>query len=266
MAAPKHRDDLLAAVERSPQAFTVHDRDGWVGVFTGDARVEDPVGSQPHVGHDQIYRFYDTFIGPREIKFHRDVDIVIGQTVLRDLELEVAMGPGVTMFVPAFLRYDLREVNGDWQVARLRAYWELPAMILQFLRSGTGAAVPALRLSRGLLGNQGLRGTTGFMAGFRRVGARHKKLVESFLTAIARGDKSTAVRTLAPGATITLADDDPLDITELVEQLDGATWTKVIGAGTTVTAAVNTKHGRGILFADVAWRGNAITRIRYFPG
>jgi hypothetical protein len=266
MAAPKHRDDLLAAVERSPQAFTVHDRDAWVGVFTGDARVEDPVGSQPHIGYDQIYRFYDTFIGPREIKFHRDVDIVNGQTVLRDLELEVAMGPGVTMFVPAFLRYDLREVNGDWQVARLRAYWELPAMILQFLRSGTGAVVPALKLSRGLLGNQGLRGTAGFMAGFRRVGARHKKLVETFLAAVARGDKSAALRTLSPGATITLAYDDPLDIAELAEQLQGATWTKVIGAGATVTAAVNTKHGRGILFAEVAWRGNAINQIRYFAG
>ena len=54
--APAQREDLLAAVERSPQAVTVHDRDSWVGVFTTDARVEDPVGSQPHVGYEQIYR------------------------------------------------------------------------------------------------------------------------------------------------------------------------------------------------------------------
>jgi SnoaL-like domain len=265
MASPKNRDDLLAAVERSPQAFTVHDRDAWVAVFTADARVEDPVGSQAHVGYDQIYRFYDTFIGPREIKFHRDLDIVSGQTVLRDLELEVAMGPGVTMFVPAFLRYDLREVNGEWQVARLRAYWELPAMILQFLRSGRRATAPALKLSRGLVGNQGLLGTAGFMAGFRRVGVRHKKLAETFLRVVARGDRSAALPALSAAATITLGDKDPLDIAELIEQLDGATWTKVIGAGATVTAALNTKHGRGILFADVAWRGNAINRIQYFP-
>jgi hypothetical protein len=265
MAPPKNRDDLLAAVERSPRAFTVHDRDGWVAVFTADARVEDPVGSQPHVGYDQIYRFYDTFIGPREIKFHRDLDIVTGQTVLRDLELEVAMGPGVTTFVPAFLRYDLREVDGEWKVARLRAYWELPAMILQFLRTGTRAMVPALKLSRGLLGNQGLRGTAGFMAGFRRAGARHKKLVERFLDAVARGDRSAAIGTLSPSATITLGDNDTLDLGELVEQLNGARWIKVIGAGPTVTAALNTNHGRGIVFADTAWRGNAINQIRYFP-
>lgn len=266
MASPKkNRDDLLAAVERSPQAFTVHDRDGWVGVFTEDARVEDPVGSQPHVGYDQIYRFYDTFIGPRDIKFHRDLDIVTGQTVLRDLELEVAMGSGVTMFVPAFLRYDLRDVNGEWKVARLRAYWELPGMMLQFLRSGPRALSPALKLSRGLLGNQGLRGTAGFMTGFRRAGARHKKLVETFLGAVARGEKSAALRTLSSTATITLGDNDPFDIDELVEQLHGAKWTKINGAGVTVTVGLNSSHGRGIMFADMPRRGNTINQIRYFP-
>ena len=135
MVVPLDREHLLAAVERSPQAAAAHDRAGWVGVFTADGRIEDPVGSRPHVGHAQIGRFYDTFIGPRDIKFHRDLDIVFGAVVLRDLELEVAMGPSVTMFIPAFVRYDLREANGEWQIAQLRAYWELPAMMLQFLRT-----------------------------------------------------------------------------------------------------------------------------------
>src|ERR1700758_5717735 len=192
MVVPVDRERLLAAVERSPQAFTVHDRDGWVGVFTVDARVEDPVGSQPHVGYEQIYRFYDTFIGPRDIKFHRDLDIVFGTVVLRDLELEVSMGSAVAMYIPAFLRYDLREANGHWQIAELRAYWELPAMMLQFLRNGSRAASPALQLARCLLANQGLRGTAGFMTAFRRVGARHKKLVETFLGAVAGKDQTTA--------------------------------------------------------------------------
>jgi hypothetical protein len=264
MASPQ-REDLLAAVERSPQAFTVHDRDGWVGVFTTDARVEDPVGSQPHVGYEQIYRFYDTFIGPRDIKFHRDLDIVFGTVVLRDLELEVSMGSAVTMYIPAFLRYDLREANGHWRIAELRAYWELPAMMLQFLRTGSRAASPALQLSRGLLANQGLGGTAGFMAGFRRVGARHKQLVETFLGAVAGKDQTAALNALSPDAPITLGDKDPLDIAELVEQLNGSSWTKVISAGRTVAVSLNSGHGRGIMFADVAWRGHAINQIRYFP-
>lgn len=254
-----NRDDLLATVELSPAAVSVHDRDAWVRVFTADGRVEDPVGSSPHIGHDQIYRFYDTFIGPRDIKFHRDLDIVNGQSVLRDLELEVGMGSGVTMFIPAFLRYDLREVSGEWNVARLRAYWELPAMMLQFMKTGSRALTPGVGLARGLLGNQGARGTVGFMTGFRRAGARHKRLVESFLRAVMRGD------TVSSTARITLADDDRLDAAELREQLSGASWTKVIGAGSTVAVSVASERGRGILFADVNWRGNEIVAIRYFP-
>jgi Nuclear transport factor 2 (NTF2) domain len=265
MVVPLDRAHLIAAVERSPQAFTVHDRDGWVGAFTADARVEDPVGSRPHVGYEQIYLFYDTFIGPRDIKFHRNLDIVFGTVVLRDLELEVAMGSSVTMYVPAFLRYDLREANGEWRIAVLRAYWELPEMMMQFLRTGSGAMSPGLQLSRNLLSNQGLKGAAGFMTGFRRVGARHKELVGKFLRAVTRGDKFAAAHALSSTGAITLGDNDPLELAELVAQLNGASWGKTIGAGPTVAVSLNSAHGCGIMFADVAWRGNAINRIRYFP-
>jgi hypothetical protein len=270
---PVDRAALLAAVERSPEAAAARDRAGWVGLFTADGRIEDPVGSRPHVGHAQIGRFYDTFIGPRDITFHRDLDIVCGPVVLRDLELEVAMGAAVTMHIPALLRYDLkedlqkehREANGQWQIAQLRAYWELPAMMRQFLRSGPQALSPALRLSRGLLGNQGLRGTAGFATGFRRVGTRQKRLVQIFLSALVRDDVPGVLGALSPTAAITLGDDDPLGLAELGARLDGAAATKMNGAGSTVAVSLTSGHGRAILFADVAWRRNAITRIRYFP-
>jgi hypothetical protein len=63
-----------------------------------------------------------------------------------------------------------------------------------------------------------------------------------------------------------LGDNDPLDLAEFVEQLNKAGWTKMNGAGPTVAVSLNSGHGRGIMFADVAWRGNAINQIRYFPG
>jgi hypothetical protein len=140
---------LLAAVERSPEAAAAHDRAGWVGLFTVDGRIEDPVGSRPHVGQAQIGRFYDTFIGPRDIAFDRDLDVVHGSAVVRDLDLEVVMGSAVTMMIPAFLRYDLREVNGEWKIATLRAYWELPSMMLQFLRNGASACRPPSNCRKG---------------------------------------------------------------------------------------------------------------------
>lgn len=259
-----HQSDLLAVVERSPQAAAAHDRTAWVGLFSADGRVEDPVGSHPHVGPAEISRFYDTFIGPRDITFHRDLDIVGDAIVVRDLELEVAMGPKVTMHIPAFLRYDLTEVHGEWKVAALRAYWDLPAMMGQFLRNGLSAIPATLQLSKALLGNQGLSGTMGFAAGFRRVRSRHTALLRHFLSAVTSGDYAAASRALAAGARVTLGEAETLSVARLGEHLDGAGWSKMIGAGYTVAVAIDAGGGRGVLFADLTRRGDAITRIRYF--
>ena len=38
------RADMLATAERSPAAAGARDRKAWVGLFTSDGRVEDPVG------------------------------------------------------------------------------------------------------------------------------------------------------------------------------------------------------------------------------
>jgi hypothetical protein len=261
--------DLLAVVEQSPRAAAAHDRSGWVGLFTGDGRIEDPVGSRPHIGPAQIGRFYDTFIGPRDITFHRTLDIVRGPVVVRDLDLEVAMGTmgsTVTMRIPAFLRYDLRETDGEWKFARLRAYWDLPAMMWEFLRNGPPALPAGVALARALLRNQRLAGVGGFAAGFRRPGARDKKLVETFVSALARRDTPTAMRSLLPGATMTYGDERATDVAELSEHLDGARSTKVVGAGSTVAVSISSEQRRGVLFAHLARRGNRITGIRYFPG
>jgi hypothetical protein len=256
---------LLAAVERSPRAAAEHDRAGWVGLFAADGYVEDPVGSRPHTGPADIGRFYDTFIGPRAISFHRDVDVVRGSSVVRDLDLEVAMGSAVTMTIPAFLRYDLREVDGEWKIAVLKAYWELPAMMWAFVRNGVSAVPPSLQLSRGLMRNQGLRGTAGFAAGFRRVGARHKARVATFVNAIGTGDRFAAHQTLSAGATITFGDGDTAGVGELAERCAGANTSKVIAAGCTVAASITSRQGRAVLFADMTRRGTGIQAIRYFP-
>src|SRR6185369_1775072 len=121
---PVTRAELLAAVERSPAAAHAHDRAGWIALFTDDACVEYPVGSTPHCGRRGIERYYDTFIGPRDVTFHPDVDVVAAPTVIRDLELEVTMPPGLVLRIPAYLRYDLRPERGELKITRLQAYWE----------------------------------------------------------------------------------------------------------------------------------------------
>jgi len=257
--------ELLAAVERSPEAAAAHDRQAWVRLFAHDGAVEDPVGSRPHTGPAEIGRFYDTFIGPRDIVFHRDVDVTRGTSVIRDLTLEVAMGPAVTMMIPAVLRYDLRQADDEWKIAALRAYWELPAMMLQFLGNGVSALPAGIQLSRGLIRNQRLRGTAGFVAAFRRVGARQKTLVDRFVNAVGRGDRFGALRALSADATITFGDDEPADVAELTARCPGATTTKLIAAGRTVAASVTSESHRGLVFAETARRGGGIARVRYFP-
>jgi hypothetical protein len=201
------RADMLATAERSLEAAGAHDRDGWVGLYTANGSVEDPVGSQPHVGTAAIARFYDTFIGPRDIACHPDVDIVAGTTVIRDLELAVTMASTLTMRIPAYLRYDLESHDGELNVAALQAFWELPAMAGQFLRSGVRALPAGAGLAKTLLTNQGLAGTLGFLGGFSGIGSGGKGHFARFLDDACGGDEVGMRRRLAGQADITRGDD-----------------------------------------------------------
>ena len=255
--------ELVAVVERSPAASAIHDRAAWVGLFTADGRVEDPYGSRPHVGHEQIGRFYDTFISPRQIIFHRDFDVVVGATVVRDLMLEIVMAAGVAQDVPMHLRYDLRESDGEWAVERLCAHWELPVMAVQMVGQGVKSLPPAGRLGASLIRNQGLGGTAGFLSGFRRAGKRHKQRAENLMNAAVAGDQM-AVRRAVRGAAVSLGEDTPLAIGDLVDRLRGGRWSKLIAAGDTVSASVITPSGRGVIFCEIPTATGGIKRIRYF--
>lgn len=256
------RADLLAIVERSPAAVGAHDRAAWVGLFTANGVVEDPVGSRPHRGTTDLTRFYDTFIGPRDITFHRDTDLIVGSTVVRDLELEVRMSDAVVMRIPAFLRYD---VDADAQlITRLQAYWELPAMVAQFARVGFDAAPVGLALGRSLLRNQGVSGTFGFASGFAGAGRRGRRHLTDLLRAASVGDEVSVRRAVSDTSLVTLGDDIRLGSSELAARLRGARWPKVIAAGDTVVAALERDGLRSVLIADLRRRPTALSRLRLF--
>ena len=272
------RAELLTAVERSPQAAAAHDRAAWVGLFADGARIEDPVGSRPHRGAAEIAEFYDTFIGPRVITFHRDVDIVAGSTVIRDLELEVTMGsagpdagtPGVTMRIPAYLRYALqgtREPSGTGpRITELQAYWELPAMVLQFLRNGTRAVPVGLQLAGDLLRNQGPVGAVGFASGFRGVGARPRSHARRrfirLLDDLCAGDEVSVRRTLRRDARVLSGEATPLGASKLTALTAGGSWRKVIVSGASAVAGIDVGSRRAVLIAELTPSG--IRRVRYF--
>lgn len=258
------RADVLAAVERSPRAAAAHDRAGWVELFTPYGHVVDPVGSRPHRGRAQIRRFYDTFIGPRQITFHRDADVVVGSTVIRDLELEVAMGSTLTLRIPAYLRYDVQQVGGEPRIAALYAFWELPTMVGQFLQAGVRSAPAGARLTAGLLRNQGVFGTAGFLRGLRTVHTSGKRSFAQFLDDACAGDEVAVRRRLADGALITRGDDDRIRAADLLTRLAGTRWRKIVGAGNTLVASADHAGGRDVIVAEVRSKPFTVSRVRYF--
>ncbi len=261
------RSAVLATVERSPAAAGAHDRTGWVGLFTDTGIVEDPVGSRPHAGRAEIERFYDTFIAPRDITFHRDIDIVRGRTMLRDLVLEVTMGPAVTMRIPAILRYDLEPggpADADLRISRLRAYWELPAMAWQFARNGPAAVPASVQLARAMLANQGPAGAVGFMSGLVGVGSRGKRCVAQLVDDACAGDEVSVRRLLGSGVEVTAGDRDRLRTADLVESLAGARRRTTIVAGRHVAVSVTGPGGDAVLIVEVGVRPTRVRRVRVF--
>jgi hypothetical protein len=242
------RDRMLALVERSPAAAGAHDRDGWAGLFVDGGIVNDPFGSRPHVGGAEIRRFYDTFIGPRNITFHRGADFVGERTVIRDLELEVEMSPKVTLRVPVFIRYDLYDCGDDLHIARLAAYWELPGMITQFARCGVPAVPVGAKLSGALLRNQGIGGAIGFAKGFRRVGAAAKATVARFLDAASHGDVSGARACLDPNAPVVVLGGAAAGVDHVIGQLTGVRSHKHLASGNTVAVALIIGDRKGVGF------------------
>lgn len=256
-------------MERSPAAAAAHDRSGWVGLFTPDGRIEDPVGSRPHSGRAEIEQFYDTFIGPRTITFHRDIDIVRGHTVLRDLVLEVGMGSPtgfgmVVMRIPAVLRYDVTDVGDGLAIDRLQAFWELPAMAWQFTRNGPAAVPAAVQLTRALLVNQGPAGVFGFASGLGGVGGRGKRLIGQLIDDATAGDEMTVKRRLGPDAEITAGDAERLRPSELVAALAGMHRQTLLTAGRHVAVSLTGAAGPAVLIADVGVRPTRIRRVRLF--
>ncbi|NKY88577.1 nuclear transport factor 2 family protein [Nocardia veterana] len=254
--------ELLAAVERSPRAVAVHDRAAWVGLFASDGRVEDPVGSRPHIGRAAIERFYDTFIGPNDIAFRVDHDVVCGATVYRDLSIETTMSTGVTLRVPMHLRYDLAESGGEWTIARLYAHWELPVMVAQLLAAGGRGVGAAVKLAPQLLGNQGPAGALGFARGFIRVGAAGKRAATGLLAAAARGDVAGVRAALSPDAVVEWPVGSGIGHAEFVKRVRGLEFDKPIAAGRFVTVSVRTPAERGI--AELEFAGRRVVALRGF--
>lgn len=255
---------LISAVEGSPAAVAAHDRDRWLDLFSATAEVADPVGSAPSRGREQLTAFYQTFIAPNDISFAVDHDTVAGHTVFRDLTLTTAMDGAVDLHVPMHLRYDLVEEGGEWKIDLLHAHWELPAMVTQLMGTGPRGWWAGTKLGRALLTNQGVRGTIGYLGALRRAGAAGKRAVEGLLGALAAGDGQRAGWFLEAGMPVEFPGAASRSLAEVAALGDTLRFSKLISAGSTVTATIELDGRHGVALADFGRDRKRVSRLRLF--
>ena len=119
------RDASLASM----QAVEAGDREAWLGLFAPDAVVEDPIGASPmdpegkgHRGPEAIAAFYDSVIGPNEVRFRIERSHAAGNEVANVGTITSTMGDGTVVHTDLVITY---RVGDDGKVLALRAYWEL---------------------------------------------------------------------------------------------------------------------------------------------
>lgn len=257
------REQLIAAVARSPKLVGAHDRAGWVGLFARDGQINDPIGSKPHHGRQEIENFYDTFIAPNQLSFNVSNDVVCGMSVMRDLDILSVMASGVRITVPMHLRYDLVAEDGALKIRRLYAHWELGEMLKQQMGSLNGV-LTSFQLTPRLLRYQGMAGVLGFMRGLTGNGRAGKATATRFLEALAAGDATAAAALLAPDCAVEVPFGTTVGVRELAAGSRGLTWQKLIGAGDYASATVQMGPRRGVAVCHFPESASSIASVRLF--
>ncbi len=225
-------------VEKSPVAVAAHDKQAWLSLFAHYSLVEDPVGSRPCVSRPgdparggPLSNFYDAFIAPNDIRFRVERDIVCGNRVWRDLDMEITLGSGAVVCTPMHLLYELVDEQGQLKVFRLAAHWEFVATAKQ-QSGGLGAFLPIVR-------QLGLMGTVGYLRALRSVGERGKQRVSEFSGAVAAHDSETISQMFSADQPLIklAATGDRVSISEFLLSTSSLSFTKMLAAGPFVTAS-----------------------------
>lgn len=116
------RDTIANYIDR----FSANDREGWLALFTEDATLEDPVGSEIKKGHDGVGEFWDfvhtlsssivlTAAGPVCVAA---TEAAFPITIVNDLG-------GMKMELDAI---DVMTFADDGRIASMRAFWDMADM------------------------------------------------------------------------------------------------------------------------------------------
>lgn len=95
------------------------DVDAMVALFAEDARVEDPVGSDPHVGHAAIRSFYATLPAMDVSAALTGPVHVVADAAAAAFPFEVHTGEMVMQVI------DVMTFDADGRIATMTAYWKM---------------------------------------------------------------------------------------------------------------------------------------------
>lgn len=127
--APDSDHPARRAAQRSMAAVAAGRKDDWLGLFTADALVEDPVGpsmldpeGKGHSGRDGIGKFWDEHVSSVS-RYHFQVkdSFANGPCCANILTLTMTIGSGTTMTVDCVTIYT---VDDDGLITSIRAHWE----------------------------------------------------------------------------------------------------------------------------------------------
>ena len=107
--------DKLAVVDKYMEAFDKADIEIIKDIYAQDAVVEDPVGTEPHLGMDAICAFYEGALASGAKLARTGTAGCAGNAVAFNFQVTM---PGMTIDV-----IDVFEFNDDGKVVSMKAYW-----------------------------------------------------------------------------------------------------------------------------------------------
>lgn len=107
--------DKLAAVDRYVEAFDKADIDIIKAIYAQNATVEDPVGTEPHVGIEAICTFYEGALASGAKLALTGTPRCAGNAVAFNFQVSM---PGMTINV-----IDVFEFDDTGKVMSMKAYW-----------------------------------------------------------------------------------------------------------------------------------------------
>ena len=113
-------EQMRAAMQEYIDAFNREDVDGIVALYAQDATVEDPVGTEPKRGIDEITEFYQMAMktGAR-LSLQAPIRTSHGNAAAMAFDVELSMEQG-----PAIIRaIDVMHFNEDGQFVSMQAFW-----------------------------------------------------------------------------------------------------------------------------------------------